>query len=374
MQRVLVGHLKPGMIIGRNIYDAEGRILLSASIELKQSYIDRLREIGIGSVYVEVPGLPAVEIPEVVREETRLKAVQAVKASFQNFRTTKVLNIKQFSAIAANIVEEIIRNRNTLLHLTDIRTYDDYTFAHCVNVCVLSVMIGLSLNYTEHKLRELALGALMHDVGKTLVPVEILNKPGRLNTAEMDVMKKHAELGFEVLRKQQDDIPLLAAHVAFQHQEKFDGSGYPRKLSGKDIHEYARIAAIADVYDALTSDRPYRKAMLPHEAFEIMQASGGTHFDHHLLQIFFRQIAVYPVGTIVHLNTGQIGMVTEVLPDFQTRPKVQVIFNSDGHLIKDLVEVNLAHPDQLTTFIEKVFIDFEVQEWLSARGRKTAAG
>lgn len=363
MQRISVLRLMPGMIVAKNVFAADGRVLIAAGISIKQSYIRRLQELGIASIYIDSPLLPAIEVPEVVKEETRVKATAMVKNAFQNFRTTKKLDYKKFSEVAAAIVAELICNRDTLIHLTDIRSYDDYTFAHSVNVCILSVLMGTSKCYDEYKLKELALGALLHDVGKILVPIEVLNKPGRLTPKEFNIVKEHAELGFELLRKQQDQVSLLACHVAFQHQEKYDGSGYPRQLKGKEIHEYARIVAVADVYDALTSDRPYRKGMLPHEAYEIMMASGKTHFDDEVLQRFFEKIAIYPVGTIVRLNSGEVGMITEVIPELQTRPKVQIITDSKGQLVQNLEEINLAV--HLTTFIDKVFDEEETYQWLN---------
>lgn len=362
MQRISVTRLEPGMKVARHVFDADGRVLVAAGVVLRNSYINRLKELGVGSVYIQADILPAVEIPEVVKEETRIKAVQVVKNSFQNFRTTKQINFKQFADIAAAIVEEVMGSGDTLLHLSDIRTYDDYTFAHSVNVCILSVLMGDSMNYDMSRLKELALGALLHDVGKVLVPIEVLNKPGRLTPEEFSVVKNHTELGFEILRKQQDQVPLLACHVAYQHQEKVDGSGYPRQLKGAQIHEYARIAAVADVYDALTSDRPYRKGLLPHEAYEIMMASGNTHFDMDFLHRFFNKIAVYPMGSIVRLNTGDTGIVTDVFPDLPTRPKVQIITDYSGSIIRELREVNLTK--QLTIFIDKVLTEEEAFQWI----------
>ncbi len=364
MQRISVLRLLPGMIVAKNVFSADGRVLIAAGIPIKQPYIRRLQEQGIASIYIDSPLLPAIEVPEVIKEETRVKATAMVKNAFQNFRTTKRLDFKKFSEVAASIVAELICNRDTLVHLTDIRSYDDYTFAHSVNVCILSVLMGTSRCYNEHKLKELALGALLHDVGKILVPIEVLNKPGRLTAQEFNIVKEHAQLGFELLRKQQDQVPLLACHVAFQHQEKLDGSGYPRQLKGQEIHEYARIVAVADVYDALTSDRPYRKGMLPHEAYEIMMASGKTHFDEELLQKFFEKIAIYPLGTIVRLNSGEVGMISEVIPELQTRPKIQVITDSNGQLVHSLEEINLAV--HLTTFIDKVFNEEETYHWLNS--------
>jgi hypothetical protein len=170
-------------------------------------------------------------------------------------------------------------------------------------------------------------------------------------------MKQHTALGFDILRNQ-GDIPLLAAHIAYQHHEKFDGSGYTRGLSGTDIHEYARIVSIADVYDALTSDRPYKEGCLPHEAYEIMMSLANTHFDPVILKQFLDQIALYPLGTIVQLSTGDIAVVIKVIPGLQTRPTLKVLFDANSCRLSNGPEIDLA--EHLTTFITKVFTPTEV--------------
>lgn len=359
MQRISISHAKPEMVTENNIYSADGRLLLRSGIKLTGSYIKRLHDLGVGSVYINNPYFEGVHIPEVLSEETRVKAIKTVQESFEYFRTTQKIDMKQFQVLTKSLLGEIIQNRDTMVHLIDIRTHDDYTFGHSVNVCVLSVMTGVGLGYDEGKLRELALGALMHDIGKMLVPPEILNKPTRFSGEEMDIMKSHAGLGYETLRnKHRLTIPLLSAHVAFQHHEKFDGSGYPRGLKGGEIQEYARIVAIADVYDAMISDRPYRRGMFPHEAYEFMMASSGTHFDPKILQVFFRNVAIYPLGSVVQLSSGEFGVVVKVSPELQTRPTVKLIAGSDGKALPEKKEIDLS--GHLTTYVQRVLREEEV--------------
>lgn len=366
MQKISIHNLQPNMVVARNIFSPDGVLLLSADTALTTVQIDRLRLFGLSSVYIKNPFTDKEldsdiidTIPEVVREETRVQAVQIVHNSFQNLAANRELDAQHFKATTDFLIDEVLKNRGAMIHLTDIRARDGYTFGHSVNVCVLAALTGVQLGYNITKLRELALGALLHDTGKMLVPKEILVKPGPLTACERTVMEQHPDFGFDLLRKQ-GEIPLISAHIAFQHHEKFDGTGYGRGLSGADIHEYARIVAIADVYDAITSDRPYKEGMLPHEAYEIMMSLTGTHFDPYILRVFLNQIAVYPLDSIVRLNTGAIALVTKVVPGMQTRPTLKVLFDAAGTRLADGPEIDLTK--HLTTFITKVFSPAEIQE------------
>ncbi|MEN6411863.1 MAG: HD-GYP domain-containing protein [Veillonellales bacterium] len=358
MQRISISHLKPGMTLSRNIFSADGLLLLNVGIKLTRNYISRLKKLGIASVYVDNPLLTDIEAPEIIQEETRVKAIATVKQSFSKLQTVCRIDIGELQQVANRIVDEAIQNRHTMVHLTDIRTHDDYTFGHSVNVCVLAVVTGLHLGYHTDQLRTLALGAMLHDVGKLSVPLEILNKPGRLTEDEMSIMKQHSGYGFSILQQQTDSIPLLAAHIAFQHHEKFNGTGYPRCLQGDDIHEFARIVAIADVYDALTADRPYRKCLPPHQAYEWIMVLTGQHFDPYILSVFLSHIAAYPVGTFVRLTSGEIGIVTKVLPKLSTRPQLRILTDSSGQFLSQPAELNML--EHLTLFIDKVLTDKEV--------------
>lgn len=356
MLKVSLHNLKPGMVVGRSVINADGFLLLGADIVLTEGYIKRLEEYGVSYIYIKSECLDfEYDIPQVLCQETQVRAVKQVKTAFNRFALTKKISIKKLNGLAQSIVEELIINKNTLIHLTDIRSYDEYTFGHSVNVCILSVFTGIALGYGRDKLKELALGGLLHDIGKTCIPTEILNKPGKLTKEEMTEVEKHTSIGFEIIRRSQE-LSALIAHVAYQHHERINGTGYPRNLCAAEIHEYARIVAIADVYDALTSDRPYRKAMMPHEAYEILMALSGQHFDSQILRVFFNHLAVYPIGTIVQLNTKEIGIVAEVFPDLPLRPVVKVFIDKDDNYC-EAKRLDLAK--ELTVFIVKVFDENE---------------
>jgi len=360
MLRLPVKKLRPGLITARNIYNAKGRMLLSYDIVLDERLIQRLADMGIDSVYVANPYFKE-EPQEILHEKTRVETIKVTQKAFTTFRISKVINIDDLKNVAKMIIEDVMNNKHVMIHLTDIRTYDDYTFGHSIDTCLIASVIGLKLGLKEKKLNELALGVLFHDIGKMLIPSEILNKTDPLSTEEWQIIKDHAKVGFDILRKE-SEIPLASAHIAYQHHENFDGSGYPRGISSEDIHLYARVAAVADLYDAITSDRPYRPAMLPHEAYEVVLGSRGNKLDPKVTDIFLDYIVLFPVGTMVLLNTGDIGVVTKVYPKLQTRPVIQLVFDKSGQKIaaKDkFMDLTV----ELIIFIVKVFKPEEVANW-----------
>ncbi len=353
MQRVRISQLTPGMITARNIFDAEGRMLLAADMEITESYIHRLQEMEVYAIYVRNPLFDDVEIPLVLSEETRNQSMQTVKRAFDVLRNKRTdVSFDEVQVVSRRIVAEVLRNRRALVHLTEIRSHDDYTFAHSVDVCSLAVLTASHMGYSELKLQELAIGALLHDIGKTKVDPALLNKQAALDEAEMVVMRGHTMLGFDLLRNCQGAMTLPSIHIALQHHEQYDGTGYPRGLGNEEIHEYSRIVAIADVYDAITSDRPYRKAMLPHEAYELMLMKGNQHFDPVILPLFLQRIAIYPVGTVVRLNTGDIGVVLSVPPEMPLRPILRLIMDKKRRLYPSVVEYDMQN--HLTSFIDQV--------------------
>ena len=353
MQRVRVSQLTEGMITARNVFSTDGRMLLAADKEITESYIRRLQEMEVYAIYVRNPLFDDVEIPLVLSEETRNQSMQTVKRAFEVLRNKRNdVSFEEIQAVSRRIVAEVLRNRRALVHLTEIRSHDDYTFAHSVDVCVLSVLVAVHLGYTEVKLQELAVGALLHDVGKTKIEPDLINKQTALDEDEMAIMRRHTMFGFDILRSYQGKMTLPSIHIALQHHEKYDGTGYPRGLSKDDIHEYSRIVSIADVYDAVTSDRPYRKALLPHEAYELMLFNGSQHFDPMILPLFLQRIAIYPVGTVVRLNTGDIGVVTSVPPEMPLRPTLRLILDKNRRLYPGVVEFDMQN--HLTSFVDQV--------------------
>ncbi|MFZ5642149.1 MAG: HD-GYP domain-containing protein [Bacillota bacterium] len=336
MRRLSIHSLYPGMKVARTLYSKNGQALLKAGTVLTGKYIERLKILGIQSLYIEDGLIPDVEVNDVIQEETRTRAICLVKSIIGQEKDNPATVLKRSAILSreiestiSDIIDQLLDNRKTVVNLVDIRTYDEYTFGHSVNVCVLSVMTGISMGLTKQRLNALAMGTLMHDVGKILIPQEILNKPGALTPDEFEELKKHCFYGNKIL-KSGNILGALAASVALQHHERYNGQGYPRGLKGKEIHEFSRIAGIADTYDAIIVDRVYRKAVAPKEAWELIAGSGGSLFDGEITKVFLSHIAAYPVGTIVRLNTGEVGAVIENIKDYSNLPRVRLLFDPRG--------------------------------------------
>lgn len=359
MQRVSVGFLEAGMVAARNVHSAEGRLLVTKETVLSEAMVANIQKTSLGSIYVRNPLFQDIEAEEVVTEDNRRKAVMALKSAIIAYQKTKVLDIQPLKKVLRELVVEIIRNRDSMIHQLDMRTYQDYIYAHSVNTCVLSVLIAVNLDYPEGKLTDLALGTMLHDVGMMMLPDALLMKMGNLTPEESKQVQQHPEDGFNILRTVRE-IPITVAHIAYQHHERVDGKGYPRNLTADKILEFAKVAAVADTFDALVSDRPYRKGMVPHEAYEVMMALADSYVDRDILHLFLTHVAIYPVGAVVQLDNGQHGVVTKVLPRLQTRPQVRLLTDQQGNLLSEQTEIDLTQ--HLTLMISRVLKEKEVFE------------
>lgn len=357
MRLVALDLIKEGAKLGKSIATADGRVLLGEGVPLKKEFIEKLKAMGLESVYILDEKFSELEIQlelnDIISDTTRRESIQVTKDSLERIVKGKPIEVPKILGAVNNIIDDLLHQDTLLINLSDIRTFDDYTFAHSVNVAVLSLVMGIGLGYDQLKLRNLGVGALLHDLGKTKIALEILNKPSKLTDQEFALMQQHSEEGFRLI-KENRELSILIAHVAYQHHERFDGTGYPRGLKGTEITKFARIVAIADVYDALTADRPYRKRHLPHEAYEYLMGACSTHFDHNLVSVFLKHVAPYPAGTIVLLNTGEKGVVVQQHLDFLLRPVVMV-FEKDGKDLGRSFEYDLAiNP---TIMIKEVLAD-----------------
>ena len=256
-----------------------------------------------------------------VKTQTRLEATKIIKETMTNIHRNAIWDGEKVNKTVNRLMDDLIANRNIIYCLTDIRAMNDYTFDHSITVCILAIMVGIYAGYNYRKLKDLGVGAILHDVGKTFVPDLILNKTSKLTSQEYLEIQRHTVLGYEFLKKN-DQINSAATQVAWQHHERFDGGGYPRGLKGTEIHEFARIVALTDVYDALSTDRVYRRRQLPHEVIEYIRDRGQQCFDPDFSQIFLQRIAPFPVGLTVLLNTGEKAIVVKVSSDLPARPLV----------------------------------------------------
>ncbi len=357
MRAVSIERVVPGMAVARSIIGANGEVLLAKGNNLNEHYICRLKELGILSLYVTDETIGDIEADDVISEQTRLAAKQMTKQAMHDIKVGAKFNAKKMSEVVENLIDEIMNSPNMVVCLVDIRAMNDYTFAHSVNVAVLSVVTGLAMGYARDKLRQLAVGALFHDIGKILINEEELAKYANIERDPSEDYKKHTNYGFDILKKV-PNINLLSAHVGFQHHERMDGSGYPRGLKGAEINEFAKIVAVADAYDNLTSDLPNRPRMMPQSAIEFLTLNSSSWFDPFITKTFIENVAVFPVGTLVLLNSGEKGIVTRVNKRFPTRPFVRIIKDSNDKLIKPPYEVDLMEAHAY--FLTKVISDDEL--------------
>lgn len=331
--------LKPGMVMASTVYNVNGKPLIKSGVSLTERMIEKLLQLNIQHVYIE-DGLSAgIEASDSIPAKVRQEAVKKIDSTFTHLEKNTVSNnlvaleqsAASFKEIIDLILNEIKGSKDLLTLLTDVFTYDSYVFHHSFNVTLYSLAIGIELGMPAKQLDTLGLGSIMHDIGKMKVPGEILMKPGKLTYEEFKEVQKHSEYGFDILR-QLHNVSLLVAHCAFQHHERLDGSGYPRGLKGNEIHPFAKIIAVADVFDALTSNRVYRDAMLPHEALEVLYAGSGTLFDGNVIQAFRKSVAIYPNGMVVVLSDGRRGIVERQNKGLTHRPVLRIIAEAGEEL------------------------------------------
>lgn len=347
MRLININFVEEGAVLARPVISSSGKVLLQSGIPLSASYIQRLANMGFDVLFIEDERFENVEVYTGVSTQTREVAYNTLQNMSRYVQEGKLstVSLEEIQSVIQRMIEDLLSSYDILGNIAEIRGYDEYTYHHSVNTTIIALLIAIALGWPNSKLLELGMGVIMHDIGKIKVPQEILNKRGPLTEHEFDEIKRHTEYGFELLRRNRD-LSLLSAHVALQHQEKWDGTGYPRGLKGTEIHEFGRVAAIADVYEALTSKRVYRDAMQPHEAYEYVIAHSGTHFEPRVLDVFAKSIAVYPSGSGVKLSNGQRGNVIRQNSSFPTRPFVRV--THDGEIpLKRFIDYNLAENPSL---------------------------
>ncbi|MFO7528884.1 MAG: HD-GYP domain-containing protein [Marinobacter sp.] len=280
--------------------------------------------------------------PAVMRFE---EARDTAKSLMAGLRLGRTLDLNNARKVVNSCVDSVLRNENALLLLTKIKNQDEYTAEHCINVSILSAAFGKHLGLLEGEIRNLALCGLLHDVGKTRIPDQVLNKPGALTPAEFSVMREHTNHGRTILMSTSNALA-AAVDVAFSHHERMDGSGYPRGLQSHQIPLFAKMVGLVDTYDAITSNRIYDKGRASMQALEIIHNHRGSQFDAELAETFIQMIGVYPPGSIVEMHNGEVGIVVETRPGQKLKPKVLLVREADKSMLEPYRLVDLmASPD-----------------------------
>ncbi|MBP7734563.1 MAG: HD-GYP domain-containing protein [Spirochaetes bacterium] len=385
MRKISVEELRPGMVYDKPIYVDSNNMLITANSPIREADIKKLMTWGITEV--ETSGIlvkrmevgeekaPAADNggaaeaapakPSDIDNEKKIvsdyndllkkrkslievhnRARNAVEAAYKAVRNNIPFETRDLEDTVQSIIKLLKDNSNIFLFLYGLDEGKDYTLTHSVNVTFYSLIIGTALKYNPVKLNDLGLGTLLIDAGMIKLPVYIIHKQSNLTDQEFNQIKTHPLLGYKAL-KDLGKIKETSAIISLQHHEQFDGKGYPRGLRGNDIDEFARIAAIADSYEAQISNRSYRKKVYFYHAMRNLLSSGVNKFDPVILRIFLSRMSVYPIGSLVELNDGAIGIIIGSVPEKPLRPIIKVIFDKDRRRIEDTTIISLLTESSL---------------------------
>ncbi len=301
--------------------------LLQRGEVLSPAIIARLAAHDVDGIYIEMEGSEGIEPSSIIRPEVKMEITSEFRSLYSNYFKRPFISsssVESTKRVAGTIVDSILNREDYLMDMMEIKSYDNYTYSHSLNVGILSTMLASELELPRSQLESLATCALMHDIGKIDIPIEIINKNGPVTDWEFDIIKTHPQKGVERLRKCFNISHEVLSGI-LSHHEKMDGTGYPSNYEGSRIPLFGRILAIADVYDALTSHRSYRKAWQPKEAIEYIIAGSDAQFDCDLVQIFMHLICAYPTGSIVKLSEGSTAVVEKNHSENVFRPSVRLL-------------------------------------------------
>ncbi|WP_420474634.1 HD-GYP domain-containing protein [Noviherbaspirillum sp. ST9] len=377
IKKIPVGQLKVGMFVhdfncswinhpfltNRVLVSSEGLLEKIAGAGLREIYIDTERGLDVTDaptaeqaqavIEAELQSLASepstnrlrISVGEELHRAAQVKhrAHRIVRDAMRDVRLGRAVELDQVEPVVQEITESILRNPGALVGLLRIKSKDDYTFLHSVTVCTLVVAFCRSAGMDAETMHQAGLGGLLHDIGKALVPDEILNKPGKLTEEEYAIVKRHPQDGYDILLRSGSvgEIPL---DITLHHHERMDGSGYTKRLPGESISMLAQMASLVDVYDALTSDRCYHKAIPAADALRKIFEWSKNEFNPQTVQAFMHCVGIYPVGTLVRLQSGRLGVVVEPHETDLLKPKVNVFFSTRSNTYIRPEQVDLSRP------------------------------
>lgn len=335
MRLTMLQYVQPDAILGKTIYDENGRPMLIRGTQLTSSYIRRLLQSGYVAVYIDDPLTRDLPQDDTFLEDMKGDIIEGIREAFGELMDPDRVQLVwpdkvtyRISDLFDQMIESIRTNRLYEIHLASILNKDETLYHHSFNVALCTVVMASARGLDQARVREYGMGALLHDIGMVAVPSEIIAKPGKLTNEEWPLVKKHPIVGYNIILRQRT-FSTVSAHAAYQHHERLDGSGYPRGLTGSSIHLVGRMTAVADVYAAMTSARPYKKPLLPSEVMEYLYVHAGSKFDAECVRLLRNHVALYPVGVTVTLSDGRQGVVVRNNTAATLRPIVR-IFAHEG--------------------------------------------
>jgi putative nucleotidyltransferase with HDIG domain len=352
VQKVTINNIVPGAVVAKPIYNEDGVLIVPNGMILHEKGVKKLMDLGVHEAFIVYPESETSKIldlyeesphiDDIIYQKTRVQAKKLIKKAMDKMLPEKSIDIYRISKTVDEIIDQLLSTKDIVLTLSRLRNIDDYTYEHCVNVCVVSLVIGMDMNLQAPEMKQLGTGALLHDVGKVYIPEEVLKKPSKLSPDEYNEVKSHTDIGYKILVK--SGVSEEAAQIALFHHEKYDGSGYNRSLRGKEIPLLSRIVTIADSYDAMSNDRVYRKKLPPDKVYKEIASLSGCHFDYDIAERFLRRIDLFPIGTGVILNTKHKGVVVAENKLLPQSPVIR-IFRDDSDPRNENVSTNYIDID-----------------------------
>lgn len=326
MRLEFISKIKEGDVLSKSILANGGTVLLRAGVKLTSNYINKLKEIGVFYVYIEDERLDDVDVEDERLTELKQVTMKSMSDIIKNVNNGNGKKLKESLSVVEEMINYILELGDVNKSLYDIQTYDNYTYIHSLDTCIMATFLGMSSKFNEYDMKNIGIGAILHDIGKTKVPIKVLNKQGRLTDEEFNVIKKHTIFGGEILRKNVR-VPEAIINIVEQHHERVDGGGYPYGLVGGQISKFAKNVCICDVYDAVSNDRCYRKKFSPNDAYELILAGTGSIFDEQVVKNFKDTFAIYPLGCCVRLSNGKEGYIVSQNKGFPDRPIIRVLYD-----------------------------------------------
>ena len=381
MQLIALHKVQPGARLGEAVFGPNGQPWLMRGVELTVEYLQMLRARGLPAVYVENPDTSDIPIPQSISPEVRARAMGNLSRAFESVSRNSERLREAYVAMAAtgmqsarfadavratadgrglyrmaNDIDDMLdqlKGCDVLAGLNSIKAHDTYTFQHSIDVTIMGLVLARTQKWDRTRLRAFGVGCILHDIGKIFIDPAILNKPAKLTTDEFKQVQAHPTAGYEVVKTLAPGLGVLAAHVAYQHHEMQDGSGYPRGLIGNDvlgvnapnrIHDFGSLCAVADVYDALTSTRPYRAGIAPDRAIARICDASGTHFNAEAVETFRATVPPFPICSNVRVASGKYagwrGVVAALSKQAIDRPKIRLLYDARAQRV-DPVELDL---------------------------------